>query len=169
MNTLVKLAIAACLSLMAVPTAWADPLKAPAGDVVLVVNGAITNTNGEGKASFDLDMLKALPAVTFKTKTQWTTGETTFTGVALKSFLEAVGATGKNLHSVALNDYAVDVPMSDAIEGGPIIAYTLNGEAMSPRDKGPLWIVYPFDSNKAYRTEAVYSRAIWQLTRIEVQ
>ncbi|MEC8574513.1 MAG: oxidoreductase, partial [Pseudomonadota bacterium] len=39
---------------------------------------------------------------------------------------------------------------------------------MSLRDKGPLWIVYPFDSDPAYQTEAIYSRSIWQLEEITV-
>ena len=39
---------------------------------------------------------------------------------------------------------------------------------MSLRDKGPLWIVYPFDSNPSYSTEVTYARSIWQLDRIEV-
>ena len=59
--------------------------------------------------------------------------------------------------------------MSDAVEGGPIIAYYTNGEEMSRRDKGPLWVVYPYDSDIAYQTELVYSRSIWQLDRISVE
>ncbi len=53
----------------------AADLAKPAGEVVLTVSGAITNTNGEGKVAFDLEMLKALPVTTFKTKTTWTEGE----------------------------------------------------------------------------------------------
>ncbi len=44
----------------------------------------------------------------------------------------------------------------------------MNGETMPVRRKGPLWIVYPYDSDEAYRSEAIYSRSIWQLDRIEV-
>ncbi|MFO1034113.1 MAG: molybdopterin-dependent oxidoreductase [Hyphomicrobiales bacterium] len=153
----------------AVAMAQASDLAAPKGDVVLTVTGAIGASNGNGAAAFDIDMLKAMPAVTFKTHTNWTSGETEFTGVALDAFLAALGAKGQNLHAVALNDYAVDVPAADATSGGPIIAYLMDGKEMSPRDKGPLWIVYPFDSKREYKTEAIYSRSIWQLNRIEIQ
>ena len=51
-------------------------------------------------------------------------------------------------------------------DGGPIIAYERNGKEMSVRSKGPLWIVYPYDSNPSYKTEAIYSRSIWQLEGI---
>ena len=60
------------------------------------------------------------------------------------------------------------MPLTDAVEGGPIVAYRMDGETMSVRDKGPLWIVYPYDSDADYRTEVIYSRSIWQLDRIEV-
>jgi hypothetical protein len=38
---------------------------------------------------------------------------------------------------------------------------------MSVRDKGPLWVIYPYDSDD-YRSEVIYSRSIWQLDRLEV-
>ena len=92
----------------------------------------------------------------------------TFEGVSLGVLLEHVGADGAELNAVALNDYAVSIPTADAVEGGPIIAYSQNGEEMSVRNKGPLWIVYPYDGNEEYKSEEYYSRSIWQLDRIEV-
>lgn len=73
------------------------------------------------------------------------------------------------MKSIALNDYAVDIPVSDAVADGPIVAYLMNDQPMPVRDKGPLWIVYPFDSKAEYRTEAIYSKSIWQLSRIELK
>ena len=73
------------------------------------------------------------------------------------------------LKAVAVNDYAVEIPVTDAVEGGPIIAWERNGSTMSVRDKGPLWLVYPFDSVPAYQSEVIYSRSIWQLDRITVE
>jgi hypothetical protein len=40
---------------------------------------------------------------------------------------------------------------------------------MTVRDKGPLWIVYPYDAKPEYRQELIYSRSIWQLDHIEVK
>jgi len=51
---------------------------------------------------------------------------------------------------------------------GTIVAYQLNGAPMSRRNKGPLWIVYPFDQNVDYQNETTYSRSIWQLAHIVV-
>jgi hypothetical protein len=35
------------------------------------------------------------------------------------------------------------------------------------RDKGPLWLVYPYDSVSAYQTEVIYARSIWQVKQME--
>lgn len=150
-------------------SAAAAELTTPDGPVVLIVSGDIKVTNQNDTAAFDMEMLQALPAETFETFTIWTEGPQTFTGVRLDVFLELLGVEAGALKAQAINDYAVSVPVADAKPGGPIIAYARNGAPMSVRDKGPLWIMYPFDSDKNYQTEVFYSRSIWQLDRIDVQ
>ena len=147
---------------------FAEELATPTGDVILTVSGPLETTNVDGTAQFDLEMLEALDATTFETTTIWTEGDHSFTGVSLQALAEHLGLEGETLRATAINDYAVDVPLTDAVEGGPIVAYRMDGETMSLRDKGPLWIVYPYDSDADYRTEVIYSRSIWQLDRIEV-
>ena len=44
----------------------------------------------------------------------------------------------------------------------------MDGAEMSSRQKGPLWILFPFDDRPEYRTEQAYSWSIWQLARIIV-
>jgi hypothetical protein len=144
-------------------------LDAAQGEVLLSVTGAVTETNAGDAAEFDLAMLAGFEAVEIETTTIWTEGVQTFVGVELDDLLAAIGAEGETLRAIAANDYAVDIPVSDAVDGGPIIAYRRNGEAMSLREKGPLWVVYPFDSSPEYQSELIYSRSIWQLNRIEVQ
>jgi hypothetical protein len=163
--------ILAVSSLLCAPTTMvsAADLAKPTGEVILTVTGAIANTNGDNKAVFDLDMLKALPTTTFKTKTTWTEGEKSFTGVSMQALLAAVGSTGTVAKSIALNDYGVDIPVTDAVSDGPIVAYLMDDQPMSVRDKGPLWIVYPFDAKPEYRTEETYAKSIWQLSRIELK
>jgi hypothetical protein len=150
-------------------SAGAAELPKPKGEVILTMAGTIAAMNNEGRAEFDMDMLQTLPVTTFKTTTTWTEGVNTFTGVSLKALLAAVGAQGTIAKAIALNDYAVEIPVSDAVVDGPIVAYAMDGKPMPVRDKGPLWIVYPYDANAAYRTEAVYSKSIWQLSRIELK
>lgn len=146
----------------------AEGLSKPSGQVILSISGELTHTNAEGVAEFDLAMLSEMPATSFETSTIWTEGVQQFTGVPLHTLLEAVGVAGTQLSASAINDYSVDIPVSDAQLGGPIVAYLRNGEEMSVRDKGPLWIVYPYDDNDDYQTETIYTRSIWQLDRIRV-
>ena len=40
---------------------------------------------------------------------------------------------------------------------------------MSVRDKGPLFIIYPFDESEDLRSERYYSRSAWQLKHLEVE
>ncbi|MFK7764536.1 MAG: oxidoreductase [Roseobacter sp.] len=143
-------------------------LEPARGDVVLRVSGAISKTNAEDIAALDIEMLEEMGAVTFETSTIWTEGVQRFTGVELSVLLDALDAAGTQLRASAVNDYAVDIPMIDAKAGGPIVAFLRNGEEMNLRNKGPLWIVYPYDRAPEYQSELIYSRSIWQLDRIEV-
>jgi len=43
----------------------------------------------------------------------------------------------------------------------------MNGEPISRREKGPYWLVYPYDVDAKYQSEVVYSKSIWQLVSIE--
>ena len=86
----------------------------------------------------------------------------------LRDLLDRLGVEGGTLTASAANDYSVDIPVSDATDPGPIIAFARNGETMTLRDKGPLWLVYPYDASPAWRTEVVYARSIWQLDHIAV-
>ncbi|WP_282603269.1 molybdopterin-dependent oxidoreductase [Paracoccus sp. PARArs4] len=143
---------AAFLATMAMP--------AMAQDVLLTV------TAGGNTHHYDLEALQELPVTEFTTSTNWTEGEVTFTGVALATLLAEAGVEDGSVMATAINDYAVEIPVAEVTEDAPIIAYMQDGEILSPRDKGPLWVVYPFDSDPEYQTEIAYSRSIWQLDRI---
>ncbi|WP_342069005.1 oxidoreductase [Yoonia algicola] len=163
-----KVVLVVSLAVASVSPAMAQQIEAPSGDVVLTVSGALSMTNDGDQLLLDLDMLMALPATTFETSTIWTEGVHQFKGVSLADFAASVGAEAGLFLATAINDYTVEIPFSDAVTGGPIIAYLMDGEAMSVRDKGPLWVIYPYDSNSLYRSEVVYSRSIWQLDRVEI-
>ncbi|MCO8146605.1 oxidoreductase [Rhodovulum tesquicola] len=158
------------VSALITPGLHADPapLPFPSGPVVLTVTGDIAVANEGTAAVFDLDMLRALPAETIRTTTIWTTGELELTGVPLNALLARLGVDGGRLTATAINDYAVEIPVLEAVPGGPIVAYLEDGAEMPRRKRGPLWIVYPFDENPAYRSDVIYSCSIWQLDRIDV-
>lgn len=150
-------------------SAQAADLPVPTGPVVLTVTGDIAHANADGAAQFDMAMLRALPARRFVTTTIWTDGPQEFVGVSLEMLLTHLGVTGGMLQAQASNDYAVSIPVSDAMPDGPMIAYNRNGIDMARRDKGPLWIVYPYDEQGKFRTDTIHARSIWQLDRIQVK
>jgi hypothetical protein len=167
MTTHFRTAFLATVAALFAGAASAD-LPAPSGEVVLAVSGAITITNADGQAVFDREMLEAFDPAAFTTTTIWTEGLHTFVGVPLVDLLATVGAEGSLLRASAINDYTVEIPLGDAVEGGPIVAYLMDDRPMSVREKGPLWVIYPFDDVPEYQNETIYSRSIWQLDRIEV-
>jgi hypothetical protein len=160
--------VLAALAFAAAPALYAAELAAPTGEVLLTVSGDITVTNAGDTAVFDLAMLQEIGGERIETTTIWTDGTQEFTGVSLKVLLDLLEIEAGTLSATAINDYAVEIPVSDAVDNGPIVAYLRNGEEMSVRDKGPLWVVYPYDANSDYNTETIYSRSIWQLDRIVV-
>lgn len=124
--------------------------------------------------SFDLEALDALPQVSFETSTIWTDGSSLYSGVSVATLLEEagmgemMGQSGATLELVALNDYRVQIPIEDIGEELPIVATRIDGETVSIREKGPYWLIYPFDRAAEYRTEETYKRSIWQLAQMIV-
>jgi hypothetical protein len=167
-STMMKTTLGLAAAMGIASMAAAQEVALPTGDIILTVTGEIDVTNAEGALVFDYDALAALDAETFETTTIWTEGLNSFQGVSLKTLTDLLGTEDGTLLATAINDYTVEIPVSDAVEGGPIIAYLMNDKEMSVRDKGPLWVIYPYDSSADYRSEVVYSRSIWQLDRIEV-
>ncbi len=145
------------------------PLQRPQGKIILTISGAIDRTNQEGRAAFDQQMLLSLPQVEIRTETPWTDGLTIFKGPRLKSVLQQVGSRGDSLFLSALNDYTVQIPAVD-IENYPVIlAMQRNGKRIGIRERGPLWVIYPWSENPELKSETFYSRSIWQLKSIQIK
>ncbi len=146
----------------------AQVLPVTSGPVVLSIDGAIQVRNSPHAAKFDLDMIRALPTQHIHTRTPWFQHAVTFTGPRLWDVLQRLGAHGQTLRVRALNDYAVDLPASDAGRYNPILAWQINGQPLTVRDKGPLFLVYPFDQHPELKNDIYYSRSIWQIQSINV-
>lgn len=116
---------------------------------------------------WSLSELHSLPAIEIETSTPFTDGPQRFVGVALQAVLGDIDQDAV-LSLRAVNDYVVAIPVAELSPRFPIIAYERNGASMSVRDKGPLWLVYPFDESPVYQNELTYSRSIWQLIEVRV-
>lgn len=127
----------------------------------------LTVVGPDGMQTYDKAALQAFGPVSFATSTNWTEGQPTFTGVPLQTILTDAGIDEGTVSAVAINDYAVQIPVDEVTADYPIVAFQQDGQAMSVRDKGPLWVIYPYDSDPALQSEVTYARSIWQLVRIE--
>lgn len=146
----------------------ADPLSLPSDKVILSVSGRIHTFNKDGSAEFDRAMLELLGMESFETTTPWYNGTVKFEGVRMQKLMQAVGAAGESVTATALNDYTTDIPVADFERYGVLLALKRNGNEMPVRDKGPLFIVYPYDSKPELKSQKFYSRSAWQVARLEV-
>lgn len=133
--------------------------------VILTVTGTMS---GEA-VEFDRSELRALKQRKATMETPWTEGTVTFDGPLLAAVLEAAGAQGKSVVLKALNDYSAEIPMEDATELPTMLAMSMNGKQMTVREKGPLFLIYPFDTNPDLYNEKYFSRSVWQIHEIEVR
>ena len=147
----------------------ATELPRPASEIILSVTGNIARTNSAEGADFDRAMLERLGSTVVRTSTPWTEGKNVFEGVLLRDLLEFVGARGTTVRATALNDYVFDIAISDSQDYPVILAWAMDSQALSPRDKGPLWIVYPLDQFTGREKEQIGLRMVWQLSELRVQ
>lgn len=144
-------------------------LERPQGEIILTVTGMITETNAPQAAVFDRSMLDALAGRKAEVETPWTSGKVTFEGPLGASLLDAVGATGKTLRVTAINNYAASIPVEDFRKYAVILATKKDGKAISVREKGPIFIIYPFDKDPSLYNEVYFNRSVWQVKSIVVE
>lgn len=168
-STLRIVALCALLLIGLTPSASRAALAEPSGRILLSVTGRIAETNQEGRAEFDRQMLEALGTVTLRTWTPWTDGVVEFEGVPAARVLDAVGAAGSVLRAIASNDYSTEIPLEELRKYPAILAMRMNGERLRLRDKGPLWIVMPWTDHPELDNQASRHWSVWQLRAIEVR
>lgn len=145
------------LSVLAINTVQAD-------QNVLTVSGLVD----QGKHQFSFADLKAMPNYQVKTETIWTDQEHTYTAISVAQLLAQLEAKGETLRFIALNDYAIEVPVNVLVEHNAFIAFEQDGKPMRIRDKGPLWVLYPFSDQPQINTPFYQAHCAWQLKTIEV-
>ena len=157
-------------SLAVLPSdAAAHPVErsAPAAaETILLVRGTI---KGEQERRFTREEFEAIGMATLTTRTPWNQEPVAFSGIKLSAFLRHVGATkARMLRVTALNDYVTTIPVED-VAHDPILATRRNGKVMAVRDKGPIFVIYPFDQDKSLNSELYFSRSAWQVKSIEIE
>lgn len=142
------------------------PSVSNAEEVVITIAGE-TDRTINSPIQLTLSELETIDASTVETRTPWHKGKIRFSGVSGAALLKYLGTTATEVDAVALNDYKVTLPVSDLLDTGLIFATRKNGELMSIREKGPIFIIYPFDANPSLDNEVIYGRSIWQLKALK--
>ena len=132
---------------------------------ILTVDGKTAN----GRTfNFTRDDLLKLGATRVSTHTPWHDGVVDFDGVPARDLMTFVGATGQEAAIFALDGYQVEVPLEDFRQYDAIFAYAMNGKPLTVEEKGPLFLVYPYNSKPQLATETYYARSIWQIDRLTI-
>jgi len=152
---------------VALPQSLTAAEDASSDKKILTISGRIRE--GHGSVTYTRPALEALGMHGFTTKTPWYDAPVTFEGVPMATLMQKVGAAGDHVTAIALNDYTTDIPMADFSRFGVILALKRDGNYMPVRDKGPLFIVYPYDSNPVLRSSTYTSRSAWQVSQLIVK
>ncbi len=151
---------------VALPAVALEPAK---GKVILTISGNVGEKNTASAAVFDMAMLEKLPQRTFTTMTPWDKQPIKFTGPLLRDVLMAAKAKGSTIKAAALNDYQSSIPLDDSQKFDVILAHKMNDQDIPVKTKGPLFIVYPYDSKPELRSTVYYERSAWQLKSMAIE
>lgn len=146
---------------------WAAPGVSPAwaDSPLLILTGAVEG----GRVEISRADLDAMEWRELRTSTTVTDDRPLFRGVLMRDILDHARARGETVTATALNDYIIDIPISDFHDFDVLAALYMDGTALSPRDKGPVWIVYPRDDHRALADIRYDMRWVWQLVALHVQ
>ena len=129
----------------------------------------VTNASQDVVVELTEDDLLAMEQFTVHTENEFVDGLAEFTGPLVRDVIALLGAAEIGmLRLTAVNDYAVEVPISDILDYDVIFALSQNGERFSIRDKGPIWMIYPMTDNVELQDRVYNDRLIWQLVKVDV-
>lgn len=118
--------------------------------------------------SLELAALDAGPHQALTTHTPWTRGPQQFEGAPLRSLLPPAALAQPALQVLALDGYSVEIPMADVTQHGLFLAWRRNGALMPVRDRGPFWLVYPWDDRPRLDRPEIHRRSVWQIRTIQI-
>lgn len=145
------------------------PIPQPAGNLeqVLIVQSDPNSNCGAKEFIFSEKQLEELPQKTFKTKHTWSNIAQEFSGPLLADVLKLVCANVRDIYMRSLDQYSVMVNFQTAEKYQPILALKINGQSLTIREKGPVWLMVDTDGYKI-PTRALDNMLVWQLYYIRI-
>jgi len=128
---------------------------------------ALTLVNGPEELELSIDDLAAMPLTTIATENEFVDGKVVYRGPLVREVLARVGLDkAENVRFIAANDYYVDIPTQNFRDYDAILAFEADGERLSRRDKGPVWLMYPISDHPELHDPIYSRRLIWQVVKI---
>lgn len=149
--------------LLSLSSAWADKIET---DVILEIKMPRGPNHNFTYADFS-----QLPISEYETSTVWTESVDRYAGVLLIDLLRHLGfdpAVG-TVSVYAIDGYSAVINSNIISEQAPLLAFLRNDIPMSIRNQGPIWLIFPYDSDQKYRTETIYAMSVWQIRSLRVQ
>lgn len=140
--------------------------------VILTISG---NIELEGRSyeqvDYTLSQLQRFPQREIITAHPWSEQARTYHGPDLRTLLKTLFAHAriKTLYLEALNGFSVAVDWQQVAPYQPVLAWSENGHRMSRRDKGPLWLMLPYDQASGLQQAEFLHYMAWQLRYIKVR
>ncbi len=146
-------------------------VPAPSGDVVLTIEGKISQTNSGEVLKFDMATLESIGVIQYKVDDPFVKKNILYAGVLLSQLLKVAGAApdATTLTLWALDDYSTDMKISDANKWPVIIASRADGAYMPIDKNGPLISVFPFNDFPEIDHITYDAQWLWSLARITVK
>ena len=148
-----------------------EAVPAPTGDVVLTVDGMISQTNSGETLQFDLPTLESLGVVQYEVDDPFAKKKILYDGVLLSQVLKVAGADSKatTLTLSALDDYSTDMKITDASKWPVLLATKADGTYMPIDKNGPLISVWPFNDFPEIDHLTYDALWVWSLSKITVK
>lgn len=128
----------------------------------------LTVRNGREAKRFSIADLEAFGAWRVTTATFWPDDDGTYEGPLLRDVLKSAGIeNAENLRVRARDGFSQILPRADWEKWPVILATRRDGKFMSPRDKGPLRIIYPRDMAPELADTIYRLRWVWLVESIE--
>ena len=143
----------------------------PTGAAVLTIDGKITQKNAEGTLKLDMATLESIGVVEYKVNDPFEKRSIVYSGILLSELLKVAGAdkNATTLKLWALDDYSVQMKISDSNKWPVIIATKADGTYMPLDKKGPLISVFPFDDFPEIDHLTYDNQWLWALAKITVE
>lgn len=146
------------------------PIPLPAQEITLTVTGKVKAMNSDNAILMDRATIEAAGVVEYTVTDPFEERPITYRGVLMRDLLSLwqVNEDAKQVHLLALNDYKIDIPITEFRQYPILFALQADGVYMEPDYRGPAMLVYPVDQYE-FDLIAVQRNWIWQIKAIDIQ